>query len=176
MATAQDQEAICGLILVAAPGRPFGDVLKEQLRANPANAQLLPQADAAIDALAAGRRVHQADLPPPLVPLFAPALQGFLISAFSLDPAQLVERVSKPILILQGEADLQVGMPDAEALKAALPSAELAKLPDTNHVLKAVDPNDDAANFATYADASLPLAPGVVAAIVHFLRDHEGAD
>ena len=33
-----------GLVLVAAPGRPLGDVIKAQLRANPFNAPLLPAA------------------------------------------------------------------------------------------------------------------------------------
>jgi hypothetical protein len=32
---------ICGLILIAGGGRRLGDVLREQLRANPANAPIL---------------------------------------------------------------------------------------------------------------------------------------
>lgn len=176
LATAHVERDICGLILVATPGRPLGDVLKEQLHSNPANAPLLGQADAIIDALAAGERVDSADLPPPLAPLFAPALQDFLISAFSLDPSELAERVAKPILILQGERDLQVGIGDAEALKAAASSAELVKFPDTNHILKTVDPNDAAANVATYADPNLPLAPGVVDAIADFLVSNRVSD
>lgn len=176
LATAQDENGICGLILVATPGRPLGDVLKEQLHANPANRPFLPQADAAIDALAGGRRVDGADLPGPLKALFAPAVQGFLISAFSQNPAQLAGRFSKPILIVQGEEDLQVRMTDAEALKAATPSADLVRLSGTNHILKTVPPNDTAANIATYADPSQPLAPGVVEAILNFILAHKEKD
>lgn len=98
---------------------------------------------------------------------------GGVISAFSLDPARLAERVLKPVLIVRGEADLQAGMSDAEALEAAAPSADLVRLPNTNHVLKAVPPNDAAANIAAYADPSLPLAPGVVEAIAHFIKAHK---
>ena len=169
LAAAQEEQAICGLILVATAGRPLGDVLKDQLRANPANAPLLSQANAVIDTLAAGERVDSADLPGPLAQLFAPSLQGFLISAFFLDPAKLAESVAKPILIVQGESDLQVGLSDAEALKAAAPSAELVRLPNTNHVLKAVGSDDRAANIASYADPGLPLAPDVVDAILNFM-------
>lgn len=176
LAAAQEEDAVCGLILAATPGRPYGEVLREQLHANPANAPLLPQADAAIDALEAGNRVDETDLPAPLMPLFAPAIQTFLISAFSLDPVQLAERVSKPVLVIQGEADLQVGIPDAEALAAAASSADLVRLADTNHVLKVVPPNDPGANIATYADPSLPLAPGVVEAIATFVKAHHEAD
>ena len=176
LAAAQANDAICGLILIATPGRRLGEVLKQQFRANPANAPLLPQANAAIDALATGKRVSETDLPAPLAQLFAPAVQGFLISAFALDPVRLAERASKPILIVQGEVDLQVSIQDAEMLKAAAPSADLVRLPDANHVLKAVPSNDLAANVATYADPSLPLAPGVVEAIARFVKSHARTD
>ncbi len=174
LAAAGQEDAVCGVVLVATPVRLLGEVLREQLHANPANAPLLPQIDTAIDALAAGSRVDATDLPASLLPLFGPPIQDFLISAFSLDPARLAERVLKPVLIVQGEADLQVGMSDAEALEAAAPSADLVRLPNTNHVLKAVPPNDSAANIAAYADPSLPLAPGVVEAIAHFVKAHKG--
>jgi pimeloyl-ACP methyl ester carboxylesterase len=169
LAAAQSHEDICGVILVAAPGRPLGDVMKEQLRDNPANAAFLTQAEGAIDTLAAGERVEVGDFPAPLASLFAPAVQGFLISAFSLDPAKLAHSLNKPVLIVQGDRDLQVSMKDAVLLKAAAPEAELTRLANTNHVLKTVHSNDPAENIATYTDPSLPLASGVVAAIVEFL-------
>lgn len=169
LAAAGRDAGICGLVLVATAGRSLGDVLKDQLRANPANAPLLPQAVAAIDALAAGKRVDAAALPPPLAPLFQPAVQGFLISAFALDPAELAGKVRKPILIIQGERDIQVGVADARALKRAAPSSKLVMLPNVNHVLKRVASDDPGANVATYADPTLPLAPGVSDAIAGFV-------
>ena len=169
LAAAQQPAGICGLVLVAAAGRPLGDVLKEQLRANPANAPLLPQAIAAVDALAAGTRVDTAAFPAPLVPLFHPRVQGFLISAFALDPAKLAAGVRTPILIVQGERDIQVSIADARALHAAAPASTLVLLRDTNHVLKQVGSDDRGANIATYADPTLPLAPGVADAIAHFV-------
>jgi fermentation-respiration switch protein FrsA (DUF1100 family) len=105
----------------------------------------------------------------PWRPLFNPAVQGFLISAFALDPAKLAGQVKKPMLIVQGERDIQVSVADAEALKAANPSASLLLLPDTNHVLKQVTSDQMGANVATYADPSLPLAPGIADAIARFV-------
>ena len=169
LAAAQKATDICGLVLVATAGRPLGEVLKEQLRANPANAPILDQAMAAIDALEAGKRVDVTSMNPALRSLFGPQIQGFLISVFSYDPAKLIANVAKPVLILQGERDLQVSVADAERLKQAAPEAELALLPDTNHVLKTVISDDKRANFATYADPSLPLAPGVVDAVASFV-------
>ena len=49
LAAGQQPDGICGVILVVG-GRPkLGDIIREQLRANPANAPLLPQAMAALD-------------------------------------------------------------------------------------------------------------------------------
>jgi uncharacterized protein len=169
LAAAQKSTDICGLVLVAAAGRPLGEVLRSQLRSNPANAPVLEWSMAAIDSLEAGKRVDVAGMHPALMPLFAPQLQGFLINAFSYDPAKLIATVSVPVLIIQGRRDIQVSVADAERLKAAAPKAELVLLPEANHVLKAVASDDKRANIATYADPTLPLAPGVVDAIASFV-------
>lgn len=172
-AAAAGKSRIAGLILVATAGRPLGELLKEQLRANPANGPLLASASRVIDALAAGQRVEAARLPPALAPLFNPALQGFLISAFALDPGVLARGTDRPILILQGGRDLQVSVLDAELLLRAVPHAMLIALPDTNHVLKQVNSDAQNINLATYADADLPLAPGVVESVASFVRSHQ---
>ena len=169
LAAAKQAPGLCGLILVSAPGRPLGEVLRSQLKANPANAPLLDEALPAIDKLERGEHVDTTGMHPALLRLFGPSIQGFLISAFSYDPARLVADVSKPVLVLQGQSDLQVGEADARLLKQADPRAELALLPGVNHVLKLVPADDRRANLAAYADPSLPLAPGVVDTIARFL-------
>jgi pimeloyl-ACP methyl ester carboxylesterase len=171
LATAARQSGyICGLVLVSTAGRPLGDVLKAQLKANPANAALVDPASKAIDTLVAGGRVDVTALPTQLAPFFQPAVQRFLISAFALDPAKLIKQSAKPILILQGERDLQVSVADANRLKAADPAASLVLLPAVNHVLKQVNPDDLHANLATYANPNIPIAPAVVEAIAHFVN------
>jgi uncharacterized protein len=125
LASAAGVDHLCGLILVAAPGRPLGDIIKEQLRANPANAALMEAADHAINELTAGRRVDVAKIPPALLPLFNPAVQSFLISTFALDPAKLAGETKLPTLILQGQRDLQVSAEDAARLKQYAPHATL---------------------------------------------------
>jgi pimeloyl-ACP methyl ester carboxylesterase len=171
MAAAKNPD-VCGLLLVAAPGRPLGEILREQLKANPANAPLLNQAFPAIDALEAGKRVDTATMNPALLRLFRPEVQGFLISALSYDPRQLIAGYGKPVLILQGQRDLQVREADAQALKQANPKATLVLLPDVNHVLKSVASDDARENIATYGNSSLPLAPAVVQSISDFLTSH----
>jgi uncharacterized protein len=175
MVAAKNRKDVCGLILVAAGGRPMGEVLREQLRTNPANAPLLGQALSAIDSLEAGKRVDTSSMDPALLPLFRPQVQAFLISAFSYNPAQLLSGYLKPVLILQGQHDIQVHEIDARILRQSDPRATLVFLPDVNHVLKSVTSDDVSANIATYADPDLPLAPGVIDAISRFLADkHTG--
>jgi pimeloyl-ACP methyl ester carboxylesterase len=169
MAASKKVPDLCGLVLIAAPGRPLGEVLRDQLAAQPGNKALADQAGPVIEALEAGKRVDVALMQPALQRLFAPRVQGFLISAFSYDPAQLLRGYAKPVLILQGLRDIQVSETDARLLARADPRARLVLLPDVNHVLKSVAADDRKSNIATYADPDLPLAPGVVDSIAGFL-------
>ena len=169
LAAAKNLQGACGFILVSTPGRTLADVLRGQLTANPANAPLLGQALPAIDALEQGHRVDTAGMNPALMPLFRPAVQGFLISMFSYDPAQLIAAIAKPVLVLQGQRDIQVREDDARLLAKADPRASLVLLPNVNHVLKTVTSDDRKENLATYGDPGLPLAPGVVESISEFL-------
>lgn len=170
LAAARQPAGICGLVLVAAAGRPIGEVMRAQLAANPHNAPILDEANAAITALEHGKTVDASKLNPALAPLFRPDVQAYEIDLFGYDPARLIAAYRGPVLIVQGERDLQVSVEaDARRLAAADPRAALALIPGMNHVLKAVASDDRAANLATYADPSLPLAPGVVARIADFV-------
>jgi pimeloyl-ACP methyl ester carboxylesterase len=169
--TAQQPEGICGLVLVAGAGRKMGDILREQLRANPANAPILPQALAAITELEAGRRVDVSGMHPALAPLFRPSVQGFVIDQMSYDPAALVSRYTGPVLVLQGTTDIQLTMQDAQRLAGARPGVTMEALAGVNHVLK-IAPLERAANLATYGNSALPIAPSVVEAITTFLARH----
>jgi len=169
--TAQQPEGICGLILVAGAGRKMGDILREQLKANPANAPLLAQALAAISEFEAGRHVDVSGMHPALAALFRPSVQGFLIDQMSYDPAQLLARYAGPVLVLQGTTDLQISMQDAQRLAGARPGVTMVTLEGVNHILK-IAPADPAANFATYGNSALPIAPSLVEAITAFLAQH----
>ena len=170
LAAAQQPNGMCGVILVSGAGRKLSDVIREQLRANPANAPLLDSAMAALDSLERGQHVDISRMHPALQRLFAPQVQDFLIDMFRQDPAKLAASVKVPMLIIQGERDLQVSTADAHALAAAQPEATLVLLPQMNHVLKDVGSEDRAANLATYADPSLPVDSSLVDAVVKFVK------
>lgn len=166
-AAAQSSDGICGLILIAAPGRSYSDLIREQLQANPANAPILPEALSALDSLEAGQRVDPSGFHPSLQGLFNPAVQGFLMSLFATDPAELVKEAGLPTLVMQGTNDIQVPVADAERLADA--GGELILLPGVNHVLKNA-PEDRAGNLTTYGNPDLPLADTVIPSIVDFIE------
>jgi len=170
LAAGQQPAGICGIISVSGAGRKLDEVIREQLRTNPANAPILDSANKALDQLDRGEHVDVSTMHPALQRLFAPQVQDFLIDDLRYDPASLAAALKVPLLILQGERDLQVSVADAKKLAAAQPKARLVLLPAMNHVLKDVATDDRAANFATYADSSLPVDPGLVDAIAAFVK------
>jgi pimeloyl-ACP methyl ester carboxylesterase len=170
LAAGQQPEGICGVISVSGAGRKLSDVLREQLRANPANAPLLDSAMAALDSLERGEHVDGIGMHPALQRLFAPQVQDFLIDDFRYDPAKLAAALKVPLLIVQGERDLQVSVADARALAAAQAKAKMVLIPSMNHVLKDVPSDDRAANLATYADPSLQVDPILVDSVASFVK------
>lgn len=169
LAAAQSVEHLCGLVLVAAPGRPMADVLRAQLVANPHNKPYLDDLLAGIETLEKGGSVETAGMPAVIRQLFAPQVQAYLRDLFSHDPAALIEGLTRPMLIVQGGNDLQVTIEDADRLAKANPQAERVDLPAMNHVLKDVAAGDVAANLASYGDAGLPLSAGLTATIADFI-------
>ncbi len=169
LAASRRPEGFCGLVLLAAPGRPVGEIMRDQLQLTLGDGPLLKQATVVIKTLEAGRHPDMTSMHPALQQLFAPQIHGLLISVFSYDPAGLIAKFGKPVLIVQGERDLQVSVDDAKRLKQASPTARLVLLPDTNHVFKMVTSADTAANKAAYSKPGLPLAPGLADEVGKFV-------
>lgn len=164
---AQDSPDVCGLVLLAAPGRPLQQVLREQLAANPANVVILPQVDRVIAALEAGEAPDLTGVHPGLALLFNPALNTYFMSLFSHDPAAELARYAGPVLVVQGETDIQVTLADAERLAQAR-GLEPVIIPGMNHVLRDA-PAARLANIATYGLTDAPLSAGLAEAIAGFV-------
>lgn len=161
----------CGLILLAAPGRRVSDLMREQFRTNPANAPYLAELDRLVLGLARGEMQDETKITPAIRPLFRKGLQRYMVQLFSYVPAQVARGVKQPVLILQGNKDLQVKSDDARLLSEALPQARLVLLPGVTHMLKHDVPGSP---LATYQNPDLPLAPEIVSNIVGFIRSMTG--
>lgn len=160
-----------GLVLVAAVGFPAAEVIRRQLAA-PGIAipdELLDEIYAIMKSLESGTLVPQ--VPSELNAQYRPSVQPYLISWFKYDPVVELAKVTVPILVIQGDNDLQVSTEDADRLVGSRKNISDIQIKGMNHVLK-VAPSDRAGNFATYTKPLLPLAPELVPAIVRFLKDN----
>jgi uncharacterized protein len=144
-------------------GRPAPAVLREQL-VTKLPPSLYAQADAAISRLQAGELAP--DAPADLAALFRPSIQPYLISWFKYDPAVEIGKLKVPIVIVQGTADVQVGMVDANDLHRGAPGSKLVVVTGMNHVLKhAPDTSSQAAILKGYENPAIPIEPAVVDAV-----------
>ena len=152
-------------VSVAGTGFPLPAVLRRQL-AGKLPPPLQEENERVLSSLERGERV--AEVSPLLAALYRPSVQPYLISQFRYLPAERIDALAVPVLIVQGTTDIQVGVEDAQALKKAHPGARLEIVEGMNHVLKMVPA--DGAQLASYGDPALPLAPGLAAAVTSFLH------
>jgi alpha-beta hydrolase superfamily lysophospholipase len=117
---------------VAGAGLRASEVLRAQLKAQLPQ-ELEARALATLQALEAERLV--ADPPQELTLLFRPSVQPYLISWFRYDPAEVLEDLPLPVLLVQGTADAQVPVDAARRLHAARPDARLLLVDGMDHGL-----------------------------------------
>jgi pimeloyl-ACP methyl ester carboxylesterase len=153
-------------ISVAGIARRPSDVLRDQLKGQ-LSSELAGASEQILQAIEAGKTT--AIVPTALAALYRPSVQPYLISWFAYIPSVEIAALRVPTLIVHGTTDIQVPVPEAEALKAARPEATLRLIEGMNHVLKTA-PIDRPANIATYVDPERPLAPELAPALVSFIR------
>lgn len=163
---ARDRAPVAGVVLVAAAGRDASTILREQL-----SKQLPPPLLAQFDSAWVGyiKEGGEYKAPPGLEMLFVPANRRFMQSWQASDPVALVRGLSLPVLVVQGETDVQITAADAKALAGARPDVKLVMLPGINHVLKEAKGATAQEQMASYTDPSLPLGPGVAKSIADWI-------
>ena len=120
------------------------------------------------DSLRAGKTI--ADVPMGLMALYRPSVQPYLISWFRYNPQKIVGDLKQPVLIIQGDKDIQVSVNDAELLKAAQPRATLQLVENMNHVLKRCESVDAGEQQATYTNPNLPVVETLLNVIGKFIK------
>jgi pimeloyl-ACP methyl ester carboxylesterase len=153
-------------ISIAGAAQPVSAILRKQL-AGKLPPPLAAENERILVALEHGTLAGE--VPPALATLYRPSVQPYLISCMRYVPSERLAALKIPVLIVQGDTDVQVGVEQAQALKAAKPDAVLAIVPGMNHVLKLVPANEQPP-FPSYGNPALPLAPQLIAALDGFLR------
>jgi uncharacterized protein len=154
-----------GFVSIAGAGERASKLLLTQLKPK-LPPDLYRSAQAIIAQLATGRTVAQ--VPASLDALFRPSVQPYLISWFRYDPLREIATLRMPVLIVQGQRDLQVSTADGRALQRADPTATLRLIPGMNHVMRDVGASIQD-NSRAYADPSLPIDATLARSISGFI-------
>ena len=162
-----------GLVLVSTPGRDMTTILHEQL-SRQLDTVTLTQFDSALARYLRGE--DPGELPPALRALVAPVNRRFMQGWATLAPTTELARVRVPVLIVQGDMDIQVRITDAQALKAAKSDAQLFIVPGASHTLKAASDTLMGMQIPTYINPTLPLVPGVVDSVAAFVKRVSGGN
>ncbi len=154
-------------ISIAGPGQSADKIIKEQLSSQPKEVQDL--SFPIIDSLTNGKTVDNVN--PMLAALFRQSVQLYMISWFKYDPQIEIQKLTIPVLIIQGTNDIQVTVEDAKRLSKANPNSQLLLIDKMNHILRTVV-GDKHANVATYNNASLPIADELIKNITSFILEN----
>jgi uncharacterized protein len=154
-----------GFISVAGAGVPADEILRTQLKP-----QLPPDiyltVDKILDSLKNGHQVK--NIPQSLYALFRPSVQPYEISWFNYSPTDLISKICCPVLIVQGDKDIQVGISDAQNLANASKKGKLVIIKNMNHVLKTIN-GDLQENYSSYTNPDLPVNQELSKEITDFI-------
>jgi predicted acyl esterase len=163
---AATQIQVDGFISIAGPGESADLTIKRQLQAQPQFIQ--DQLNPKIDSLKKGLTIGEVD--PAYFALLRPSVQPYLISWFNYDPQIEIKKLKIPVLILQGDTDIQVRTEDAEMLRTANQDAKLVIIKGMNHILKPSS-LDRQENIATYSNSDLPIMLELIRSITSFFAE-----
>lgn len=152
-----------GVLSVAGAGVPADEILLSQVKEG--YPDLYEKSVPVLQQLKEGKQVPVEDMA--LQRLFRATVQPYMISWIKYDPRVEIRKLKVPVMIIQGNTDLQVRVADANNLKTAKPDASLLIIDQMNHVLKTATA-DPAQNAATYQDPKLSLHQDLVKAVVGF--------
>ena len=105
---------------------------------------------------------------PMLLSIFAKPNQSFLNSWMQYNPSEEIKKLTIPVLIIQGDKDIQVQVSDAEALHEANQNSELLVIKNMNHVLKNIEKEED--NLASYYSADFSISKKLIETIIQFVK------
>lgn len=159
------QNGANGFVSIAGAGQEIDDVIIDQLAQQAPG--LVDNARSAFDDLRANGVAY--NYSPGLASIFRKEIQPFVFSWMQYNPNVEISKLKIPVLILNGDKDLQVQVSEAELLKNAKPDAEYKIIPNMNHIFKKIDGND-LENSKSYNIYNLPVMPELINSISDFIK------
>ena len=159
------QNRVDGFVSLAGAGQEIDDVIVSQLAKQAPG--LEENARQAFDDL----RVNgiAINYSPGLASIFRADIQPFIRSWMQYDPKAEIAKLKVPVLIINGDKDLQVQVSEAELLQKAQPNAQYKVIANMNHILKEIKGND-MENSKSYNQYNLPVIPELIETISIFVK------
>lgn len=154
-----------GMISLAGAGQSIDNVIIEQVEKTAP--MFTADTKRVFDILRSGKTTT--DYPPALASVFDISIQEFMMSWMKYDPAQVINELNIPILLINGTKDLQVEPDEAELLHAANKNSELKLIDKMNHVLFIIE-GDAQENAKSYNNPSLKISEELIKSIVDFIK------
>lgn len=159
------QSGADGFVSIAGAGQEIDDVIVDQLAKQAPG--LEDDARTSFDDLRANGVAY--NYSPGLASIFRKEIQPFIYTWMQYDPKVEIAKLNIPVLIINGDKDIQVQVSEAELLKNAKPDAEYKIIPNMNHIFKEIEGND-LENSKSYNIYNLPVMPELINTVSDFIK------
>jgi len=161
---AAQQQGVDKFISIAGAGQEIDDVIIDQLKKQAPT--LVDDARQSFDDLRVNGVTQNYSTK--LASIFRPSIQLFMLSWMQYNPQTEIAKLKIPVLIINGDNDVQVQVSEAEKLKAANTEAELIIITKMNHIFKIIK-GDLLENQQSYNNQELPISKKLISVINSFI-------
>lgn len=158
-------QSIDAFVSLAGAGKPIDQILEEQI--SKSAPMFLEDSKRVLATLKAGETTK--DFPLPLASIFNLETQPFMANWMQYNPVEVIKKQEIPILIINGDKDLQVGIEEAKLLHEAAQNGQLLIVENMNHVLVNIE-GDDLDNMKSYNTTALEIAQEVNNKMLNFVK------
>jgi alpha/beta superfamily hydrolase len=160
------KEGADGFISLAGSGKSIDDVITEQVQ--DMDATLTEDTKKAFKSLKEGKTTTS--YPIALGSVFNADVQAFIMNWMRYNPAEIIQTLDIPILIINGTKDLHVPVEEAKLLKNASKSSELKIIENMNHILYIIE-GDDLENSKSYNETYRKISDELINSIISFIKN-----
>ena len=160
------QEYADGFISLAGAGQTIDKVITDQITKTAP--MFTEDTNRVFQSLREGHT--NSDFPPALASVFRLDVQPFIMNWMQYDPQEVIKELKIPVLVINGNKDIQVSEEEANLLKDANQNAELLIIDKMNHILVPIE-GDALENTKSYNEPQREISPELICSIVSFINE-----
>jgi len=155
-----------GFISISGPSESIDKTIIKQVNASAP--MFTPKTKELFDILRSGQTTD--DYPPALASIFNKPTQPFIAEWMQYDPVIEVEKLSIPILVINGTNDFQVSEDNAKNIHVAGNNSKLVLIENMNHALVIYEGKDTLGNMKSYNEIKRSLSAELIKTLVSFIK------